>query len=496
MLLLSNTDEVTPILDNTYSSHKLMTGYLSPNETKDFELRLWIDKDADEGAILKTFASKVTITNAYLEEDKIPPTATLDLAVCDMTITATGSGKASPDKTISKYEYKIDDGNWEQNSNAQKEIIVEEKGLHTVGFRVTDSKGNVSNEVIKEIEVKDELANIYGKEIPVITCGTNKNGLYKVEHKDDTGLSEEGWKKTEYRFAGVNYKDANTSYVHNYVNFNEEKWRIIGLVNVKTKDETYEQRLKIVRTDEITDQKDFGSYYWDTSTNNWKISKLKTMLNGIYYNSTNGNCYINSSTPGQCDFESGSTLPKGLDETARGMVDGEVTWNLGGTKDYQNSTNGLVTNWYTYERGTTVYDDSQPTEWTLNDDESEHKGVGLIYPSDYGYASHGGSKGRDFCFAKELLNWDTKDYKTNCANNDWLKPSSSYLWTITPDSGHSYRAFRVTSSGYVNSHNYGDVYYSGVVWPVVYLKDSVQITNGNGTFENPYNLESVLVSEF
>ncbi len=50
----------------------------------------------------KTFASKVTITNAYLEEDKIPPTANLELAVCDMTITATGSGEASKYKTIFK----------------------------------------------------------------------------------------------------------------------------------------------------------------------------------------------------------------------------------------------------------------------------------------------------------------------------------------------------------------------------------------------------------
>ncbi len=477
MLLLSNTDEVTPILDNTYSSHKLMTGYLSPSETKDFELRLWIDKDADEGAILKTFASKVTITNAYLEEDKIPPTADLDLAVCDMTITAKGTS----DKEVSKYEYKIDDGNWQVNSNAQKEITVEEKGLHTVGFRVIDSKGNVSNEVIKEIEVKDELANIYGKEIPVITCGTNKNGLYKVEHKDETELIEDGWKKDEYRFAGVNYKDDSTSYVHNYVKFNDEKWRIIGLVNVKLGDGTYGQRLKIVRTDGVGSQKDFGSYYWANSTNNWTTSKLKTMLNGIYYNSTSGSCYTNSNIATQCNFTGSGTLPKGLSETAQGMVDDTVTWTLGGINAVTTTT---VTQFYNYERGTTVYN-NQPTEWTASDDTTEHNGVGLIYTSDYGYASHGGSKGREECFKKELSSWG-ENAQTECANNDWLK-SSSTIWTITPHSGLSNRAFYVGSAGFV-VNNYA-FFFSNVVWPVVYLKDSVQIVDGDGSLTNPYNLK-------
>ncbi len=256
-------------------------------------------------------------------------------------------------------------------------------------------------------------------------------------------------------------------------------------MNVKTEEGNYEQRLKIVRTDGVNGQTNFGSYYWDTSTNNWTTSKLKNMLNGIYYSSGNGECYTSSSTAIQCDFsQSATTLPKGLDDTARGMVDGEVTWNLGGTANYTSSTNGLVTHFYNYERGTTV-NGSHQKEWTKVNDSEYHKGVGLIYPSDYGYASHGGSKGRDFCFAKELYRWDTGDYKTNCSSNDWLKPSSSYLWTITPYSGDSYYAFPVDSRGYVNCRS---VYNSYVVWPVVYLKSNIQISGGEGTFENPYTL--------
>ncbi len=300
-----------------------------------------------------------------------------------------------------------------------------------------------------------------------------------MEHKEE-GV-DENWKGTEYRFAGVNYKDNNTSYVHNYVKFNEEKWRIIGLVNVKTEDGKYEQRLKIVRTDGVGNQKNFGSYYWDTSSNDWTTSKLKNMLNGIYYSSGSGNCYT-SSTATQCDFsQSATTLPKGLNETAREMVDDGVTWNLGGTANYNTTT---VTQYYNYERGETVYND-RPKEWTKTNDASNHKGVGLIYPSDYGYATNGGTSGRDYCFKKALYSWNESSYQTNCANKDWLKPSSNYLWTITPNSGASSNAFSVDSTGYVGNFY---VYHSYVVWPVVYLKPSIQISGGTGEIGTPYTL--------
>ncbi len=47
--------------------------------------------------------------------------------------------------------------------------------------------------------------------------------------------------------------------------FNNEIWRIIGLVNVKTNN-GIEQRLKIIRNN-IEGQKDFGKYSWDYKLN-------------------------------------------------------------------------------------------------------------------------------------------------------------------------------------------------------------------------------------
>ena len=73
------------------------------------------------------------------------------------------------------------------------------------------------------------------------------------------------------------------------VRFNNEIWRIVGLVNVKT-DNGVSQRIKIVRTNgiEIDGQLNFENYKFDFDenynySNNWTHCTLKDMLNDIYY---------------------------------------------------------------------------------------------------------------------------------------------------------------------------------------------------------------------
>ncbi len=164
---------------------------------------------------------------------------------------------------------------------------------------------------------EEPTANLNGLKIPVVETG---DGLYAVSH--DVSEISTDWNKTEYRYAGTN--------PNNYVSFNNEIWRVIGLVNVQT-DSGILQRIKIVRTDEVKDQKNFGNYAWDKASspnNNWTSSGLKNMLNGIYYSSDIGECFTgnnssmtNSST---CDFSTGTNLPKGLDETAKKLIDNEL----------------------------------------------------------------------------------------------------------------------------------------------------------------------------
>ena len=352
-----------------------------------------------------------------------------------------------------------------------------------------DDEKNISlkingDAVVNSEEVNPPMTAIdYIKNLKTVESG---DGLYAVSHDNLTELGQE-WNKTEYRYAGVN--------PNNYVRFNNEIWRIIGLVNVKVGN-SVEQRLKIVRTDGVGEQKAFGNYAWDRDnsssyTNNWTTSKLKDMLNGIYYESEKGDCYTgdnsDDSVQNTCDFKTGTDLPKGLDDTARNMIDKELIWNIGGSSTYDDVT---VKMFYERERGTSTYS-NYPTEWSSTTDVGEkYNGIGLIYTSDYGYATNGGSIGRETCFTEELYNWDKTveniNYKSECGGTDWLKPTS-ILWTFSPNSSNSRYAFYVYSSGSVSSRI--SVYSAVGVWPVVYLTPSTKIIDGNGTIDEPYRLQ-------
>ena len=152
---------------------------------------------------------------------------------------------------------------------------------------------------------------------------------------------------------------------------------------------------------------------------------------------------------------------------------GDAKWYLGGTADYDSSSNGLASHFYKYERGTTVYS-GRSTNWTGK--------VGLIYPSDYGYATSGNSSTtRATCLAKELYNWDGA---SACYQNDWLF-KSSYMWSLSPRSSDGYIVFGVRSGGYVR--NYVASFTYGV-WPVVYLKSTIKVTTGTGSSDSPFIL--------
>ena len=242
---------------------------------------------------------------------------------------------------------------------------------------------------------------------------------------------------TDYRYIGAN--------PNNYVTFNNETWRIIGVFSVDDGTGNVEERLKLIRDESI------GNMAWySNNTNDWPNATLNTNLNS-------GDYWTNS-----------------LSEDAKNMI-GDAVWYLGGTSNYTSSTNGLTSHFYSYERGTTVYS-GRSTSWTGK--------VGLMYPSDYGYATSGGTTtDRNACLNKELYNWDSV---SDCYNNDWIF-NSAYQWTITPRASKSNSVFNLGSSGYLinlyaSNSNLG-------VRPVVFLKSSIKIVDGDGSSNNPYILQ-------
>ena len=288
---------------------------------------------------------------------------------------------------------------------------------------------------------------------------------------DRLGSTSTGIDSGNIRYYGANpnnYIYFNCSDYSNQSSSTCETWRIIGVFNNK---------LKIIRDESI------GRYSWDnknTSTgaesangkNDWTESRLMKLLNpsdyyttdsndnglgqSLYWNSTSGKCYSDSNNATvDCNFTSTGIK----NDTTRNLIS-EETWNLGG------SSSAYSNNAYIAERGTTVYS-GRPTTWTGK--------IGLMYPSDYGYAAD-----LSKCTNKQLRSYND----STCTSNDWLF-NSSYQWTLAPYSGDTPYAWRVLSTGYLNCDY---VYATYGVRPTLYLNSEVNISSGDGSSSNPYKL--------
>ena len=217
----------------------------------------------------------------------------------------------------------------------------------------------------------------------------------------------------------------------------------------------------------------------EVSLNGKKSLLIENM--GSYYNGTSGckPAAIASGAEFTCtsiDFTS-----TGLkNDSTRNAIE-SVVWNLGGTADYDSASNGLASHWYGYERGTIVYSE-HATTWTGK--------IGLMYPSDYGYATSGGSTtDRATCLAKEIYNWDDEEWDSigDCYSNDYLYKSGYSQWTLAPYSSNARYVFYVGAGGFVR--NFAG--HAGIsVRPVAFLKSNISITNvGTGTSESPFQLK-------
>ena len=129
------------------------------------------------------------------------------------------------------------------------------------------------------------------------------------------------------------------------------------------------------------------------------------------------------------------------------------------------SSSNTVKEFYDGERNNTGYG-SNPTTYT---DE-----IGLMYPSDYGYAANPDA------WTKDISDYDSSTIKSN----NWLY-MGLYEWTITPHSSSSYRVFLVYYNGYLY---YANAAYGYAARPVFYLKSNVALQGGNGTSNDPFIL--------
>ena len=250
-----------------------------------------------------------------------------------------------------------------------------------------------------------------------------------------------------YRYEGKN--------PNNYVWFNNEYWRIIGVFDSGSHGQSGKNLVKIIRADVLD-----GLAWHKSDTNDWTAASLNKLLNGAYYNAQDGTssgyCYGYSTTAtANCDY-----TKKGIQSGYRSMI-ANVTWYLGG----YSSASATTESFYGYERGTTVYS-GRPTTTTGY--------IGLMYPSDYGYSVLSSSCAR----TTNLGSYNT----ATCAGQSWLY-GKGYEWTITPRSSNSSSVFILYNSGYLNSDSANGGYGGR---PVLYLDASVYKIDGEGTLDKPY----------
>ena len=250
-----------------------------------------------------------------------------------------------------------------------------------------------------------------------------------------------------YRYEGKN--------PNNYVWFNNEYWRIIGVFDSASHGQSNKNLVKIIRADVLD-----GLVWHKSNSNDWTAASLNKLLNGAYYNAQDGTssgyCYGNSSSvTANCDY-----TKKGIQAGYRKMI-ANVTWYLGG----YSSNSATAESFYGYERGTIV-SSGRPTSTTGY--------IGLMYPSDYGYSVLSSS-----CARTTNLN----SYSSStCEGASWLY-GKGYEWTISPFSSNSLRVFYLDYYGNLDSYLANNGYGAR---PVLYLDASVYKIDGDGSLNNPY----------
>ena len=290
----------------------------------------------------------------------------------------------------------------------------------------------------------------YGKEIPLATkyllkktnpitvtnyTDGNTHEMYTFEHES----TEQTPALTDYRYIG------NDPY--NYVTFNDELWRIVGVFKVEDGNGYWEYRVKIVRNEFLSSTKAWGS------NNEWSTSSLNTYLNNEYLTS--------------------------LSVQSQNMIK-DATYYLGGRHSISNLSDTVC---YNFERSTSVYaSDERKLNWSGK--------FALMYPSDYIYTFALGVD--SYC----NLNGG------NCSIENGGNPSKSWVynigggsksqWLISQDSSYPIVAYQIYKSGFIDNYNsrsgyarVGGKYY---INPALYLSSKVKITSGNGSIDSPYEL--------
>ncbi len=317
---------------------------------------------------------------------------------------------------------------------------------------LNEGKTLESNFILQEEKIKNTTASDIITDLHEGVDGTNN--LYYTNN-------------AEYRYSGAN--------PNNYVWFNEELWRIIGVFDENSHGITDTNLVKIIKEEPIgmykfdnwPDNNNYGYGSWSDDDGGAQLNQL---LNNHYYNSNEAEIDLAgcegvdwlSEALDSCDFSTRGLLVK-----SREMIK-EVTWKLGGfTAPYSGATDDLAPLIYEAERGDVGSNvPGAHINWLGK--------VGLMYISDYGYAGIPSA-------------WNlsmSQHYRYHCQDN-WLC-NGLLQFTVTAHSEGWSAQWYVLHNGNINQDH---AIVGADVRPTIYLNEEVKITGGTGTSSDPYLLE-------
>jgi len=353
---------------------------------------------------------------------------------------ATNGDKPTAGSLLSDMSVNNDVANIEVSGTLDTSYIINTGYIEKGGFKTFDIfiwvDENAGNEVMNQGFEASIVVTTYATKVSEIeatvqsevSAVAEESGITEISHENDN--VEDAFKQTEYRYSGKN--------PNNYILFNKELWRIIGLVNTPEG-----QRIKLVRNNVLREATAMNT----TSKNNWSESDIQN-----YYT----NNYL-------------STFNKESLE----LID-TITWKMGSTTNYLGNK-GTVPKWYEYERGTGTYN-TNITSWSGK--------IGLITPSDYGYATSGGTTvNRSTCLNTSLTELAGL---SDCINNNWLYTPNKTQWILPASMTNGTNYFAIAANGNLEEQDSSMAYADR---PTVYLKEGILVQGGNGSLGNPYTIE-------
>ena len=356
-------------------------------------------------------------------------------------------------------------------------ITIDEEGKATINLV---GKGKFDG--YKCIGTNDNLAC---GQVESITLPLNGKEYIEKLYNNELSRIENGLKKDNTEDQNIRYYGSNPN---NYVRFNNELWRIIGI---------FGNNVKLIRSEKI------GNLSWDSSessinsgwgVNEWSQSDLKNYLNTMYYGGAEVTCYggRNNTT---------TTCPTNkLDDASKSLIDNH-TWNTGAI----DGTDATISNQETFALNTVPFYNAErgsvngkicssgiacndtverTTTWTGY--------VGLPYPTDWAYASSESDCETNMNAGD--IDFDNQIFNMTCKKNNWMHHGTTSdiedaTWFMSPvaDPAYANDVWDVFGVGFT------DYYFAAnplSAFPTIYLKSNILIESGKGTSSDPYILKA------